>query len=201
MHKLPLQIGSVSQMSLVVVKCVVEVGDWAVCTQTHTSFLHQCAQTTALTFHPRSPISRLTMKLVQASQMIEERFQRLGDRKELQEAVDDDIKDGQEAQAHVAEVDGQVLRLELHGRVDLVCKALEVQLLWVFLVKENQKNTECSVLALSIHLSFFLDWSVVWMRWMIREGSVTCVPCGSSCAWCASRSAASAQERSPWQNR
>lgn len=97
------------------------------------------------------------MKLVQASQMIEERFQRLGDRKELQEAVDDDIKDGQEAQAHVAEVDGQVLRLELHGRVDLVCKALEVQLLWVFLVKENQKNTECSVLALSIHLSFFLD--------------------------------------------
>lgn len=77
------------------------------------------------------------MELVQASKMIEERFQRLGDREELQEAVDDDIKDGQEAQAHVAEVDGQVLRLELHGGVDLVCKALKVQLLWVFLLKRK----------------------------------------------------------------
>lgn len=82
-------------------------------------------------------VTFLTMELVQASQMIEERFQRLGDGKELQEAVDDDVKDRQEAQAHIAEVDGQVLRLELHGRVDLVCKTLKVQLLWVFLVKEQ----------------------------------------------------------------
>lgn len=78
------------------------------------------------------------MELIQASKVIEERFQRLGNRKKLQEAVDDDVKDGQEAQAHVAEVDWQILRLELHGRVDLVCKALKVQLLWVFLVKENK---------------------------------------------------------------
>lgn len=27
------------------------------------------------------------------------------------------------------------------------------------------------------------------------------IPCGSSCAWCASHSAASAQESSPWRNR
>lgn len=33
-HQFSLQVGSVSQMSLVVVKCVVQVGDWAVCTQT-----------------------------------------------------------------------------------------------------------------------------------------------------------------------
>lgn len=78
------------------------------------------------------------MELVQASQMIEKRFQRFGDREKLQEAVDNDVEDGQEAKAHVAEVDWQVLRLELQGRVDLVCKALEVQLLWVFLVKDNK---------------------------------------------------------------
>lgn len=80
----------------------------------------------------------LTMELVQPSQMIQQCFQRLGDREKLQEAVDDDVKDGQEAQAHIAKVDGQVLRLELHGRVDLVRKSLKVQLLWVFLVKEQQ---------------------------------------------------------------
>lgn len=78
------------------------------------------------------------MELVQPSQMVQQRFQRLGDRKKLQEAVNDDVKDGQEAQAHVAKVDGQVLRLELHGRVDLVRKSLKVQLLWVFLVTEQQ---------------------------------------------------------------
>lgn len=51
--------------------------------------------------------------------------------------MDDDVKDGQEAQTHVAKVDWQVLRLELHGRVDLVRKTLKVQLLWVFLVKQQ----------------------------------------------------------------
>ena len=55
--------------------------------------------------------------------------------------MDDDVEDGQEAQAHVAEVDGQVLRLELHGRVHLVREALEVQLLWVFLWREHQTVT------------------------------------------------------------
>lgn len=74
-----------------------------------------------------------TMELVQASQVIEECLQGLGDREELQKAVNDDVKDGQEAQAHVAKVDGQILRLQLHRRVDLVGQALEVQLLWVFL--------------------------------------------------------------------
>lgn len=78
------------------------------------------------------------MELVQASQMVEKRFQGFGNRKKFQEAVDDDVKDGQEAQAHVAKIDWQVLRLELHGRVDLVCKALKVQLLWVFLIKDNR---------------------------------------------------------------
>lgn len=82
------------------------------------------------------------MKLVQASQMIEERFQRLGNGKKLQEAVDDDVKDWQEAQAHVAKVDREILRLELHGRVDLVCKALEVQLLWVFLGEEKTSTSQ-----------------------------------------------------------
>lgn len=74
-----------------------------------------------------------TVELVQASQVIQERLQRLGDGEELQEAVNDDVEDGQEAQAHVAEVDGQILRLQLHGRVDLVGQALKVQLLRVFL--------------------------------------------------------------------
>lgn len=46
------------------------------------------------------------MELVQASQMIKERLQGLGNRKELQKAVNDDVKDRQEAQAHVAKVDG-----------------------------------------------------------------------------------------------
>lgn len=75
------------------------------------------------------------MELVQPPQMVQQCFQRLGDRKELQEAMDDDVEDGQEAQAHVAKVDGQVLGLERHGGVDLVRKTLEVQLLRVFLVK------------------------------------------------------------------
>lgn len=77
------------------------------------------------------------MELVQASQMIEKCFQRLRNGKKLQEAVNDDVKDGQEAQAHITEVNRQVLRLELHGRVDLFCKAFKVQLLWIFLVKEK----------------------------------------------------------------
>lgn len=78
-----------------------------------------------------------TVELVQASQVIEESLQGLGNGKELQEAVNDDIKDGQEAQADVAEVDGQVLRLQLHWRVDLVGQALKVQLLRVFLQKKE----------------------------------------------------------------
>lgn len=78
------------------------------------------------------------MELVQASQMVQQCFQRLGDGEKLQEAVDNDVKDGQEAQTHIAKVDRQVLRLELHGRVDLVCEALKVELLWVFLVKNHQ---------------------------------------------------------------
>lgn len=77
------------------------------------------------------------MELVQPSQMIQQRLQRLGDRKELQEAVDDNVKNGQKAQTHIPEVDWQVLRLELHGRVDLVCETLEVQLLWVFLEEKR----------------------------------------------------------------
>lgn len=81
--------------------------------------------------------SRLTMELVQASEVIQQCFQRLGDWKKLQEAVDDDVKDGQEAQTNVAKVDWQVLRLELHRRVDLVCKTLEIQFLWVFLEGEQ----------------------------------------------------------------
>lgn len=75
----------------------------------------------------------LTMELVKASKVIQQCFQRLGDRKKLQEAVDDNVKDRQEAQTHIAKVNGQVLMLELHGRVDLICETLKVQLLWVFL--------------------------------------------------------------------
>lgn len=77
------------------------------------------------------------MELVQASQVIEKGFEGLGNRKKLQEAVNDDVKDRQEAQTHVAKVNWQVLRLQLHGRVDLFSKALKVQLLWVFLTKES----------------------------------------------------------------
>lgn len=33
-HQFSLQVCSVSQVSFVVVKCVVQVGDWAVCNQT-----------------------------------------------------------------------------------------------------------------------------------------------------------------------
>lgn len=86
-----------------------------------------------------------TVELVQASQVIQERLQRLGDGEELQEAVNDDVEDGQEAQAHVAEVDGQILRLQLHGRVDLVGQALKVQLLRVFLRNIKRK---CLLIAL-----------------------------------------------------
>lgn len=161
MHQFSLQVGSVSQMSLVVVKCVVQVGDWSVCTQTQqqihisvqkympTDFLHiagcgsfsrynpDCSFIQTVLLYFKSTL--LTVELVQASQMIKECFQGLGDRQKLQEAVDDDIKDRQEAQAHIAEVDGQVLRLQLHGRVDLVCKALKVKLFWVFLGKKKKK--------------------------------------------------------------
>lgn len=80
----------------------------------------------------------LTVEFVQATQMIEKRFQRLGNGKKLQEAVDDDVEHGEEAQAHISKVDWQVLRLELHGWIDLLCKALKIQLLWVFLVKDNK---------------------------------------------------------------
>lgn len=105
----------------------------------------------------------LTVKLVQASQMIKERFQGLGDGKKLQEAVDDDVKDGQEAEAHVAKVDWEILRLELHGRVDLVCKALKVQLLWVFLGEEQTKSSQSN--------ARFNDWrrlikiDALWGGW------------------------------------
>lgn len=89
----------------------------------------------------------LTMKLVKPSQMIQQCFQRLWDWKKLQKAVDHNVKDGKEAKAHVAKVDWQVLRLELHWRVDLVGKALKIQLLWVFLVRE-------------IH--FFFNFTATW---------------------------------------
>lgn len=79
------------------------------------------------------------MELVQSSQVIEQRLQGLGDGEELQEAVNDDVEDGQEAQADVAEVDGQILRLQLHWRVDLVGQALKVQFLRVFLQKMKRK--------------------------------------------------------------
>jgi len=74
--------------------------------------------------------------------MVQQRLQRLGDGKQLQEAVDDDVEDGQEAQAHVAKVDGQVLRLQLHGRVDLLRESLKVQLLGVFLGKKQQNTVD-----------------------------------------------------------
>lgn len=128
------------------------------------------------------------MELVQASQMIEKCFQRLGNGKKLQEAVNDDVKDRQEAQAHITEVNWQVLRLELHGRVDLFCEAFKVQLLWIFLVKEE----------------FRASLRDPFRRYLIIKpegGAAALVPCGNSCACCASHSAASAQARSPSQNR
>lgn len=85
------------------------------------------------------------MELVQASQMIEKCFQGLGNRKKLQEAVNDNVKDRQEAQAHITEVNWQVLRLELHGGVDLFCKPFKVQLLWIFLVKDSLPPQEFCV--------------------------------------------------------
>lgn len=102
--------------------------------QTHKYFIKRLKQQ-SIFFFPRG-LPPPTVELVQASQVIEERLQGLGDGEELQEAVNDDVEDGQEAQAHVAEVDGQILRLQLHGRVDLVGQALKVKLLWVFLQKK-----------------------------------------------------------------
>lgn len=52
--------------------------------------------------------------------------------------MDDNVENRQEAQAYVAKVDWQVLRLELHGWVDLLGETLKVQLLWVFLVRKQQ---------------------------------------------------------------
>lgn len=66
------------------------------------------------------------MELVQPAQVIEQRFQGLGDGEELQEAVDDDVEDGQEAQTNVTKVDGQVLRLQLQGGAHLFRKTLKV---------------------------------------------------------------------------
>lgn len=80
------------------------------------------------------------MEFVESAQMIQQRLQRLGDWEKLQEAVNDDVKDRQEAQAHVTKVDGEVLRLLLYGRVDLVRQALKVQLLRVFL---NRRSITC----------------------------------------------------------
>lgn len=77
------------------------------------------------------------MEFVESAQMIQQRLQRLGDWEKLQEAVNDDVKDRQEAQAHVTKVDGEVLRLLLYGRVDLVRQALKVQLLRVFLTRRS----------------------------------------------------------------
>jgi len=145
MDQFPLQAGSVSQVSLVVMKRVVQVGHGAVCAQIQwwrckgERFFFSKHQTTLQS-------ALLTMELVQSSQMIQKRFQRLGDREKLQKAVDDYVKDGQEAQTYIAEVDWQVLRLELHGRADLVCKPLKVQLLWVFLIRgKNIFNFKCDL--------------------------------------------------------
>lgn len=105
-HQLSLQIGSVSQMPLVVVERVVQVRDRAVCAHTYNSLYstpNKRPSGPCLLSHSQS---LLTMELVQASQMIKERLQGLGNRKKLQKAVNDDVKDGQEAQAHVAKVDG-----------------------------------------------------------------------------------------------
>lgn len=110
---------------------VVQVRDRTVCANTHINISSKCRKQpfSAFTTGQAPP----TVKLVQASQVIEECLQGLGYGEELQKAVNDDVKDGQETQAHVAKVDGQVLRLQLHGRVDLVGQALKVQLLGVFL--------------------------------------------------------------------
>lgn len=94
------------------------------------------------------------MELVQSSQMVQQCFQRLRDGKKLQEAVDNDIKDRQEAQTHVAKVDWQVVLLKLHGRVYLFCKTLEVQLLWVFLVKNKHLTQIWSALYSSFYLTY-----------------------------------------------
>lgn len=80
--------------------------------------------------------------------MIEKGFKGLRNRKKLQEAVNDDVEDRQEAKAHIAKVNWQVLRLKLHGRVDLFSKALKVELLWVFLIKESLSPQEFSVVLL-----------------------------------------------------
>lgn len=56
--------------------------------------------------------------------------------------MDDDVEDGQEAQAHVAKVDGHVLVLHLHGRVELLRHALEVKLLRVFLMQQQQQTRQ-----------------------------------------------------------
>lgn len=73
------------------------------------------------------------MELVEAAQVVQQSLQGLGDGQQLQEPVDDDVEDGQKAEAHVAEVDGQILRLQLQRRANLLRQALEVQLLGVFL--------------------------------------------------------------------
>lgn len=75
----------------------------------------------------------LTVKLVEPPQVIEQRLQRLRHGQQLQEAMDDDVEHRKEAQTHVTEVDGQVLRLQLNGRVDLLRQTFEVQLLWILL--------------------------------------------------------------------
>lgn len=105
-HQLSLQIGSVSQMPLVVVERVVQVRDRAVCAHTFNSLESTPnKRPSGSCLFPNSQ-ALLTMELVQASQMIKERLQGLGNRKKLQKAVNDDVKDRQEAQAHVAKVDG-----------------------------------------------------------------------------------------------
>lgn len=73
------------------------------------------------------------MKLVKSSQVIEQRLQRFGHRKQLEETMDDDVEHGQEAQTHVTKVDGQILGLQLDGRVHLLGQTFKIQLLWILL--------------------------------------------------------------------
>jgi len=64
------------------------------------------------------------VELVQSSQRLQHLLECLDDRRELEDAVNEDVTDRQEPDTDVAEVDRKVLRLRHLGRVEILKEIL-----------------------------------------------------------------------------
>lgn len=74
------------------------------------------------------------MKFVQATQMLQKCFQRLGNGRKLQVAMDDNIKYWQESETDVAKVDREWV-VRWRRTAALLQNALRRELFWVFSVE------------------------------------------------------------------